>query len=378
MSAIRFALAFGLSFLFILNLSAEDPVFSGPQVGEKAASFRVRGVFGERDGKEFDPIAVANNRPALIVFMHQLTRPAFGLTRAVTQFAASRKKDGMSAFFVLLTDDMTKTEQWARRISRQFPKDVTLGISLDGQEGPGAYGLNRNITLTALVVNEGKVTGNFALVQPSTQADGPKILKALAEVLGDTEVPNILDWSARGGDARMMMADRRVRQMVSPMLKPDATKEDVAKTVAAIDNYLSEKPAAKAQVGAIANRLINSGRISNFNDLAQAQIRKWAEEFKSEAPRRGRGQANEDDPKLTGMLRRLINKNATAQQVKETAQQIEEYVTTNEIAMKQIARVSKTVSGSDRFSDYGTETAREYISKWAKKYNPASSDRPQK
>ena len=54
----------------------------------------------------------------------------------------------------------------------------------EGKEGPGSYGLNRNVTLTILVGKEGKVTANFALVQPSTQADLPKILEEVAKVAG--------------------------------------------------------------------------------------------------------------------------------------------------------------------------------------------------
>ena len=40
------------------------------------------------------------------------------------------------------------------------------------------------MSLTVLVGKEGVVSANFALVQPSVQADGPKILKAIVDALG--------------------------------------------------------------------------------------------------------------------------------------------------------------------------------------------------
>jgi len=52
------------------------------------------------------------------------------------------------------------------------------GISPDGEEGPGSYGLNRKMTLTILVANKGKVTANFALVQ--------RTLREVAVLLGNT------------------------------------------------------------------------------------------------------------------------------------------------------------------------------------------------
>jgi hypothetical protein len=58
-----------------------------------------------------------------------------------------------------------------------------VGISVDGIEGPGNYGLNRKVTLTVLVVDKGKVVANFAIVQPN-ETDAPKVAAAVAKVLG--------------------------------------------------------------------------------------------------------------------------------------------------------------------------------------------------
>lgn len=173
----------------------QEPVFSGPQVGEKLAPFQIKGVFGPQAAKQIDLVSEAGEKPVIVVFVHERTRPAFGLTNTLMRFAASRAKDGLVAAVVFLTDDPTSTERWMKQVEQHFPQGATLGISVDGVEGPGAYGLNRNVTLTVLVAKQNRVTANFALVQPSLQADGPAIFKAIVDVLGGGEVPDIAQFS---------------------------------------------------------------------------------------------------------------------------------------------------------------------------------------
>jgi len=179
-------------------LWADEPEFSGPQPGEALPELKVRGVFGEAAGKDFDLIAAADGKPVVLVFVHARTRPAFGLTNTLMRYAARRKDDGLQSGVVFLTDDPTATEQWMKVVERHFPKGAEYVLSKDGQEGPGAYGLNRNVTLTVLVGKENKVTANFALVQPSLPADGPKILAAIVAASGGGEVPDIAELGGRG------------------------------------------------------------------------------------------------------------------------------------------------------------------------------------
>lgn len=190
---------------------ADDPVFSGPQVGEKLPPFKVKGVFGDLDGKEFDLIKRAEKKSVAMIFVHTLTRPGFGLTNTIMKFAATRSKAGLVSGVIFLTKDPTATEVWMRKVEKNFPKGIAYGLSLDGAEGPGAYGLNRNVTLTVLVGKAGTVTANLALVQPSLPADGPKILKAVADVTGGGKVPTIAELAGPRyrGQTRKAAPDRK-------------------------------------------------------------------------------------------------------------------------------------------------------------------------
>jgi tetratricopeptide (TPR) repeat protein len=194
-------------------------VFSGPQKGEKLPGFTLK-VAGEEE-KELDLVKEAGGKPTLLIFVHQVTRPSVGLTRVLGDYAATRKKDGLHAGAIFLTADATETKAWIKRASGALPKSVPLGIADGGQEGPGAYGLNRNVAMTILVAKDGKVTANFALVQPSLQADGPKILKEIVDVLGGGKVPSIEELLPQPGAPRR----ERGKEPERPKAKEGAPKE---------------------------------------------------------------------------------------------------------------------------------------------------------
>ncbi len=191
-------------------------VFSGPQQGEPLAKFMFTATLGAQAGKEIDPVADAGVKPLLLIFVHEVNRPSVGLARVLGDYAGKRAGDGLHSAVVFLTDDPTETEAWIKRASGALPKEVPLGISQDGSEGPGELGLNRKVTMTILVAKEGKVTANFALVQPSIQADAPKILKSIVDVAGG-KAPTLEELGAPG-TARRPAADR-----------PKARKNDDAK-----------------------------------------------------------------------------------------------------------------------------------------------------
>src|SRR5438445_9859690 len=73
----------------------KDKVFSGPQVGEKLPSFKVKGVLGDDAGKDLDFVKKADGKPIVLVFVHDVNRMSLGFTRTLTQWTAGRAKDGL-------------------------------------------------------------------------------------------------------------------------------------------------------------------------------------------------------------------------------------------------------------------------------------------
>ncbi|MBD3674803.1 MAG: hypothetical protein HUJ26_14895 [Planctomycetaceae bacterium] len=272
--------------LMIAPATAEDTIFSGPQPGEKLPGFTVKGVFGEHAGKEFDPIQIAGEKPVLIIFVHARTRPAFGLTNAVMKYAAQRKKDGLTSIMVWLTADATETEKWLKVVEKHMPDGVEIGYSPDGIEGPGAYGLNRNVTMTVLVGKENKTTANFALVQPSLQADGPLILKEIVAAVGSGEVPDI---SELGGPRYRAMQRPNsktdtvpnMRPVLSPLLNKEASKDEIDAAAKKVEEFAKNNPAAAKELGRITNTIINAGKLENYGtSVTQEYFKKWATKYK--------------------------------------------------------------------------------------------------
>lgn len=260
--------------------SADEAVFSGPQVGEKLPPFTMRAIVGQDAGKGVDLVARADGKPTLLIFVHERTRPTFGLANALMRFASTRKSAGLVRGMIFLTDDATQTETWMNRIPQYFVKDAPVGISTDGAEGPGAYGLNRNVALTVLVGVEGQVTANFALVQPSVQADGPKILKAVVDVTGGGQVPDITEFAGRAMTDRRMAGDEKLRSLLRAVIQKDASEDDVTKTIAAVDEYAAGNKAVAKQLGEIAARVKNSRRFKDYGTApAREAITKWAERY---------------------------------------------------------------------------------------------------
>lgn len=274
---------------------ADDPVFSGPQVGERLAPFVSRGVLGEAAGEDFDLVSIADGSPLLIIFVHEVTRPSIGLTRAVIDYARKQEKEGLQSGVVFLTGDPTSTEAFLKRAAHAMPRGVPLGISMDGQEGPGAYGLNRNVALTVLVAKENRVTANFALRQPSLPQDVPEIGHALVKVLGGDRKPTLAEMGVRPGAMMRERAagssvaadersDERFRALLRPVIRRDATPDEVHEAAEKVESHAAENEAFRKRVADAARRIVDSGRLETYGtSVAQDYLKKWAEEFSKES-----------------------------------------------------------------------------------------------
>jgi hypothetical protein len=265
---------------------ADEPVFSGPQVGERFAPFDIRTVLDESANDPLDVIAQADGGPILVVFVHEITRPSMALIRVVMEYASKKENEGLMRAIVFLSADPTETETWLKRIrnSPALPRAVPIGISVDGVEGPGAYGLNREMTLTVLIGKENLVTANFPLVQPSVAADAPRIAAAIAEVLGREEQPTLADLGIDRQQGRMPQDDDRFRELLGPVIRKSATPDQVDAAAQKVEDRAAQDAAFKERVATVAGRIISAGRLESYGTpRAQEYLQKWAEEFRGDS-----------------------------------------------------------------------------------------------
>ena len=360
---------------------AAPVVFSGPQKGEKLLPFPVIGVYDDLAGKELDWMTEGAGLPVFLVFVHKVTRPAFGLTRLLTSYAADQKdKEGnakLDARIVWLDEDTSKAEEFLTRVRQSLGTTVPVGISVDGAEGPGAYGLNRNVTMTVLVGVQGKVTANFALVQPS-DTDAPEILAELAAVIGEkAPTPEDLAKYGRSGNRRNMRQriDPELRRLVARLRPGDLTEEMVVGIAKEIENYAGEDRKKLRDLGVIATAFSKREDFASMGtEPARAQIRDWAKKYGRGRRRAGRRRETRGDPELGSILRRVIGKDMTREEVDEAATRAEKYIEEHEDSVSELLRISRVVLERE----YGTERAREHFKNWVKKYSEKVEDKPRR
>lgn len=268
---------------------ADDPVFSGPQAGEPLVPLKVLAVHGDDAGKEVDPVAAADGKPTLMVFVHKKTRPGLALALGITRFATTL--EGTAATIIWLDDDKAAAENYLTGVAKsslQFA--VPVGISLDGGEGPGAYGLNRNVELTIIVADDNKVVSNFALVQPSV-TEGPAIVGELAKLVGK-EPPTMEEFQSVAYAGRGRMANRNrekmkkpgsapvrgnaLRELMRKVIAADASESDLRAAVKAIESWVGEDKGRQMQLGRMAGMVLERGMGS---PMAKKQIKTWHEEY---------------------------------------------------------------------------------------------------
>jgi hypothetical protein len=255
---------------------AQERRFSGPQVGERLLPFKTRGFYPPDAGKELDFVKQAAGKPIVLVFIHEVNRPSLLLTRTLTVYTATRAKEGLATGIVWLADDVTEAEIALKRIvylGNGLAQEAPLGISLDGQEGPGSYGLNRTVSLTILVGKDDKITANFTLVQPSIQVDLPKILLEVAKVAGGpvADLQDVMVMERVGHQLESVKAP--MRRVIEKTAKPD----EVDKAAASLEQLVQQDQLARNEVGRIARALIKGGRLADYaTPRAQEYLHKWA------------------------------------------------------------------------------------------------------
>lgn len=284
------------------TLATQDPKLSGPQPGEKTSGFKVFDV-GRR--QELDYIAEGKGAPTVLVFIHELTRPGGALMRALDEVGRIKQARGLRTLFISLSEDRDGAERHLPQVVKSLNLQCPLGISLDGKEGPGSYGLNREVMLTILVARENKVAANFAIVAPN-ETDAPRIKSAIDDVLkagaqAQPGTPEELRLREELAAAREEIAALRIQlekatqgapprrgEMERPkedealvnhcrrLIQRQATQDQLDAAVKDIDAYVGTNEDLKKQYRAILTRILD---LKYGNEAGQAEMRRQLEKL---------------------------------------------------------------------------------------------------
>jgi hypothetical protein len=255
-------------------------------VGEPLPDFAFRELLVEPAGRELNLVHEAGGRPVLLVFVHELNRPSIGFTRALTRYAQSRRADGLQTAVILLDADATAAEANLKRIQHALTPNVWTGVSLDGQEGPGSYGLNRQVQLTILIAKDNVVTTNLALTQPSLPTDLPEALAGIVAVIGGTppEVSELVGEESKRGE-RPTGNQPNLRPLLQPMLNKNATDEEIVAAAETVERTAADDVAIRKELGRACRSIVDGGVLSNYGTAkTQEYFAKWAELYAEKSP----------------------------------------------------------------------------------------------
>lgn len=185
--------------------------FSGPQPGEPLPGFTVLAATGPHAGREVDYVAEFGDAPTLLLFMRDIDRNVYRTIWPCERYAAGRPD--LKMLVVYLAADRVEGERKMAAVARSLSLRVPTAASIDGVEGPGAYGLNKEVAVTAMVAHHGKVLYNRAIVQPGA-SEAQKIIAELVKLVGG-RVPSDL-WLARGPSQTGWLTQEKLEQTLAP------------------------------------------------------------------------------------------------------------------------------------------------------------------
>jgi hypothetical protein len=374
-----------------LNGLAADKVFSGPQRGERTTSFNVLELTGPNEGKERDAVIENAGAPTALVFVHAIERSLVPLLRVVDQYGAERT-NRLKTEIVFLTADRIEGEQRVKAAARSLQLQSRVGLSLDGAEGPGNYGLNKQCMMTIVAAKENKVTANFALVQPGI-ADAPNVIEALARACGDISPPTVEQLGerqaarTRAANERAAQKQRQATVMERPatVMERPATVMERPATVMERPATVMERPAPSVERGRgesvdFSKFDLNSetglrdavrallGEVRNLRtELAELSGRgiSPAKQDNAAKPKEGFPGAVPTDEKLQGLLRRFIRPTNDDATVDQLLAEIESHIKGNADLTKQaIDGWTRILHFGDTYGTaYARKVGREFLDK---------------
>jgi len=165
-----------------------DELVSGPKVGEVVKGFEVDVATGDDAGKTLDLLKPLNDKPVLVIFVSEMTRPGFGLLKLLDKYGRLRQPEGLEVLIVRVTDDAAAAARQSKVHFDQYDIKSTAGVARGGKTGPPNYGLHEDAQMTILLIDkEHKVLMNKASRAPERQ-DFDDVRKAIDKLLGPSPV----------------------------------------------------------------------------------------------------------------------------------------------------------------------------------------------
>ena len=347
----------------------QNQVVSGPKAGTDVPSVNVYYGQGRDAGKELDLANRLGKGPAVLLFVHELSRNTAPVIRGVDQIGTDYGILGLETYAIMLMADRTQGENRLRAVNGSLRMRSPLCLSLDGAEGPGGMALNRKCTVTLVFTKDGKVVRSAGFTDTG-QNDVPKVKRWVEELTGPLPTD-----------------PKELAELIEKKLP--TSPEELRKHAVALTMQIQRM---RKQIQNLQNRNRNNRRRGgNQARMREGQMRR-GQQGRGQQGRgqQGRGQQNQrpanakkrdneprrantrrvgkppEDERLMSLLRSYIRKTNTNEQVEETFADIEARVGDDAGLRSQAVEMFKLMLSLTYGSEYARKQAKAYVDKHGK------------
>lgn len=173
--------------LLVVPASADEPT-SGLEVGKSAPGFEMQVATGDEAGKAVDYLKKWDKKPVLVIFVGEMTRPAFGLLQQLDKYGRLRQPEGLEVLIVRVAADAEAANRQAQVLFEKYEVKSPSGTVAEGKAGPKDYGLNEDAQVTVLLLDkQHKVAHNLAR-RAADRTDFAAVREGIDKLLGPSPV----------------------------------------------------------------------------------------------------------------------------------------------------------------------------------------------
>ena len=280
---------------------------------------------------------------------------------------AALLQDRMRTEFIFLSNDPVRAGQYFPRVAQSLRIKSPMSLSVDGLEGPGNYGLNKECLLTVVIGENGKVTSNFALVQPGI-ADAPRVIEAMSAVAGDSNTPSAEQLQAMRqpgsgarGSANRRPADNRPASAAPSFDPSQFNLESEAGLREAVSRLLTEVRDLRNELTAL--RADETSPAADPRGMRGRMKREQAMKGRETAAQPLPGAAP-TDAKLVSLLRQFIQKTNSPAEVDAVLAEVDLYIQDQPALRRQAIDGCTRIVHLDYGTEYSVEAGRKKLEDW--------------
>ena len=155
---------------------SDEPPVSGPQIGERVVSFKVKDCTGPQMGGTLCYQCAYGDRPVVAIFTRRLGEDFVSLTKHIDTTVAKRSDQKMAAFVIYLSDNPDTAAPTLRKIAETSKLSKTPLTVFPTRDGPAGYAIAPDADITVLMWVDQRVAANRAFGRETLSESDIKLI----------------------------------------------------------------------------------------------------------------------------------------------------------------------------------------------------------